>query len=100
MDVTIKEQPELRVGTVRHIGPYERTTQAFERLRSIMAAVARPSGAQLLALYYDDPQKTAKEMLRSDAAMTFPNAAIVPAGCTKGAGPAAERGRQLRGLPQ
>ena len=37
MDVTIKNQPELRVGTVRHIGPYERIPQAFERLGSIMS---------------------------------------------------------------
>ena len=81
MDVTIKDQPELRVGTVRHIGPYERIPQAFERLGSIMSnAGARPVGAQLLALYYDDPQTTAADMLRSDAALSFPNGAAVPAG--------------------
>ena len=81
MDVTIKDQPELRVGTVRHIGPYERIPQAFERLGSIMSnAGARPVGAQLLALYYDDPQATAANMLRSDAALSFPNGAVVPAG--------------------
>lgn len=80
MDVTIKEQPEWRVGTVRHIGPYERIMQAFERLGSIMAASARPAGAQLLALYYDDPQTTAPDRLRSDAALSFPGRADVPAG--------------------
>lgn len=81
MDVTIKDQPELRVGTVRHIGPYERIPQAFERLGSIVGTVgARPKGAQLLALYYDNPQTTAKDMLRSDAALTFPGGAEVPAG--------------------
>jgi len=80
MDVTIKDQPELRVGTVRHIGAYERIARAFERLGSIMAACPRPAGAQLLALYYDDPQSTAKDMLRSDAALTFPGGASVPAG--------------------
>jgi AraC family transcriptional regulator len=81
MDVTIKDQPELRVGTVRHIGPYERIPQAFERLGSILGSVrARPPGAQLLALYYDDPQTTAKDMLRSDAALSFPGGAPVPAG--------------------
>jgi AraC family transcriptional regulator len=81
MDVTIKEQPELRVGTVRHIGPYELIVRAFERLGSIMSgAGARPAGAQLLALYYDDPEATAADQLRSDAAMSFPGAAQVPAG--------------------
>lgn len=80
MDVKVKEQPELRVGTVRHIGPYERISQAFARLGSIVGSSARPAGAQLLALYYDDPQTTAKELLRSDAALTFPGHAQVPAG--------------------
>ena len=81
MDVTIKEQPELRVGTVRHIGPYDRIPKAFERLASMVGSTgARPKGAQLLALYYDDPDVTAKDMLRSDAALTFPGGAQVPAG--------------------
>lgn len=81
MDVTIKDQPELRVGTVRHIGPYDRIGQAFERLGSIMAsATARPTGAHLLALYHDDPQSTAADKLRSDAALTFAQGVEVPAG--------------------
>jgi AraC family transcriptional regulator len=81
MDVTIKEQPELRVGTVRHIGPYELIVRAFERLGSIMSsAAARPAGGQLLALYYDDPQTTPSDRLRSDAALAFPGGASVPAG--------------------
>lgn len=80
MDVSIKQQPELRVGTVRHIGPYEKISQAFERLGAIMNGAKRPSNAQLLALYYDDPQTTAAERLRSDAALSFPDGAAVPAG--------------------
>ncbi len=81
MDVTIKDQPELRVGTVRHIGPYDRISQAFERLGSLMApARTRPAGGQLLALYYDDPQTTPADRLRSDAALTFPPPLEVPAG--------------------
>lgn len=81
MDVTIKDQPELRVGTVRHIGSYERIGQAFERLGSIMAsASARPAGAHLLALYHDDPQTTPVDQLRSDAALSFPAGVEVPAG--------------------
>ena len=81
MDLTIKEQPELRVGTVRHIGPYERIPRAFERLGSLMSkSAARPAGAELLALYYDDPETTAADRLRSDAALSFPGGAEVPAG--------------------
>jgi AraC family transcriptional regulator len=80
MDVTIKQQPELRVGTVRHIGPYVRIGQAFERLGAVMASGRRPPDAQLLALYYDDPQATPSDRLRSDAAMSFPAGAEVPPG--------------------
>ena len=81
MDVRIKQQPEVRVGTVRHIGPYEKIPQAFERLGAVMAgAKHRPPNAQLLALYYDDPQTTAPDRLRSDAALSFPPGTDVPAG--------------------
>ena len=80
MDITIKQQPELRVGTVRHIGPYERIAQAFERLAAVMSRAKRPPSPQLLALYYDDPQTTPPDRLRSDAAMSFPAGTAVPAG--------------------
>ena len=41
----------------------------------------RPApSAQLLALYYDDPQTTAADLLRSDAALAFPDGDEVPAG--------------------
>lgn len=80
MDVSIKQQPELRVGTVRHIGPYEKVSQAFERLGAVMTGAQRPPHPQLLALYYDDPQTTPAERLRSDAALTFPAGSDVPAG--------------------
>jgi AraC family transcriptional regulator len=80
MDVTIKVQPELRVGTVRHIGPYQHIGRAFERLASLMKHATRPPNAQLLALYYDDPQVVGANQLRSDAAIAFPARADVPAG--------------------
>lgn len=80
MDVTIKRQPELRVGTVRHIGPYERIVHAFERLGAMMAGAKRPPNGQLLALYYDDPQTTPADRLRADAALSFPPGVDVPPG--------------------
>ena len=80
MDVTIKQQPEVRVGTVRHIGPYQHIPQAFERLGKLMAGAKRPPQPQLLALYYDDPEVTAADRLRSDAALAFPAGSDVPAG--------------------
>lgn len=80
MDVTIKQQPELRIGTVRHIGPYPQIGRAFERLAALMSGATRPPDAQMLALYYDNPQTTAADQLRSDAAITFPPGRDVPAG--------------------
>ena len=80
MDVRIKQQPEVRVGTVRHIGPYEKIPQAFERLGAVMSGAKRPPNAQLIALYHDDPQTTAADRLRSDAALTFPAGTNVPTG--------------------
>src|SRR5687768_11801793 len=80
MDVRIKQQPELRVGTVRHIGPYETIAQAFERLGAVMSGAKRPPNAPLIALYHDDPQTTAADRLRSDAALAFPPGTGVPAG--------------------
>ena len=80
MDVRIKQQPEVRIGTVRHIGPYEKIPQAFERLGAVMSGAKRPPNAQLLALYHDDPQTTAADRLRSDAALTFPTGSNVPIG--------------------
>lgn len=80
MDVRINQQPEVRVGTVRHIGPYEKIAQAFERLGAVMSGAKRPPNAQLLALYHDDPQTTAADRLRSDAALTFPAGTSVPTG--------------------
>ncbi len=80
MDVTITQQAEVRVGTVRHIGPYQHIAQAFERLGKLMAGAKRPPRPQLLALYYDDPEVTAADRLRSDAALSFPAGTDVPAG--------------------
>ena len=80
MDVSIKQQPELRIGTVRHIGAYEKIPQAFERLAAVMAGAKRPPNPQLLALYYDDPNTTPADRLRSDAALTFVPGSDVPAG--------------------
>jgi AraC family transcriptional regulator len=80
MDVRITQQPEVRVGTVRHIGPYETISQAFERLGAVLSGAKRPARTQLLALYYDDPQTTAADRLRSDAALAFPQGFDVPAG--------------------
>ena len=82
MQVDLKQLPALRVATIRHVGPYEHITPAFERL----GALAGPAGlferpeTQLIAIYHDDPQTTAAEALRSDAGLVVAEDARLPAG--------------------
>lgn len=79
MKVTIEEMPALRVAAVSHMGPYNRISEAFERLGQI----AGPAGllrhdAMMLAIYHDDPETTPAEQLRSDAGLTVPDNARLP----------------------
>jgi AraC family transcriptional regulator len=81
MDVEIKDMPELRVATVRHVGPYNQIPKAFERLD----AIARPAGlirhsSAMMAIYHDDPESTPQDQLRSDAALAVPEDVGLPEG--------------------
>lgn len=82
MQVEIAEHPGLRVGTVRHVGPYNRINEAFERLGALAGRAglwAQPQPV-VLALYHDDPEGTAPEALRSDAAISVPLERPMPEG--------------------
>jgi AraC family transcriptional regulator len=82
MDVEIKDMPARRLGTVRHIGPYNQVGEAFQRLGDIAGRAglfSRP-GAAMLALYHDDPEATPPDQLRSDAAIAVPDDLELPAG--------------------
>lgn len=85
MHVEMKDLPELRVAAVRHIGPYNRISEAFQRLGEIAgrAGLIRHPGTEMLALYHDDPDATPADQLRSDAALTVPNDAVLPSGVTE-----------------
>lgn len=81
MHVDIKNMPELRVATVRHIGSYNRIGEAFGRLGEI----AGPAGlvgpdTMMIGIYHDDPDTNAEQNLRSDAALTVSPAAKLPEG--------------------
>lgn len=82
MDVEITEMPDLRVATVHHVGPYNQIPQAFGRLNAIALAAGlfRQPGAAMIAIYYDDPETTAQDKLRSDAAITVPADVSLPDG--------------------
>lgn len=68
-EVAIKDLPEIRVAAVSHVGPYNRIGEAFGKL----GALAGPAGlfqqpdAAMIGIYYDDPETTPAEQLRSDA---------------------------------
>ncbi|MCY0990928.1 AraC family transcriptional regulator [Nannocystis sp. ILAH1] len=82
MNVDIETKPALRVATVTHVGPYNRISEAFARL----GALAGPAGlfatpaAAMVAIYYDDPEVTPPEQLRSDAGLVVPEGLDLPAG--------------------
>ncbi len=82
MDVTIENMPELRVGAVRHIGPYMQINHAFAKLGEIVqvAGVEQKPDRAMPAIYHDDPDTTPPDQLRSDAGLTFPAGAQLPKG--------------------
>jgi AraC family transcriptional regulator len=82
MDVTIEQMPELRVGAVHHVGPYNQIPNAFRKLGEIAntAGVVEKPGVAMLAIYHDDPETTPANELRSEAALTFGPDVKLPAG--------------------
>ena len=81
MNVEIKEMPDLRVAAVRHVGPYNQIPMAFEQLNRIVepSGLVTPDTA-LLAVFHDDPETTPQDQLRSEAGITVPQDARLPAG--------------------
>ena len=79
--VEVKELPELQVAYIRHVGPYQGISRAFERLFRWAGprGLVRFPQTKALAVYHDNPEITEADKLRSSACLT------VPAG-TKGAG--------------
>jgi len=82
MEVVIREMPAMRVATVPHVGPYDQINDAFGKLD----AIAGPAGlferpeAAMVGIYYDDPQTTPPEALRSEAGLRVAEDVALPAG--------------------
>lgn len=84
MHVELKPMPALRVAAVRHVGPYNRISEAFARLGEIAAKAGLVrEGTEMLALYYDDAETTPADQLRADAALTVANDVELPSGLTE-----------------
>ena len=79
MDVTIVNQPDLRIAGIRHIGPYQEIGREFGRLGGFLKGPP-PAGAQMIALFHDDPEVTPSDKLRSDAALSLPGKTPSPSG--------------------
>ena len=84
MHVEIKDTPARRLAAVRHHGPYNEIGKAFERLGAVAgsAGLFQP-GAEMLALYHDDPRATPADQLRSDAGITVSESVVLPDGLTE-----------------
>jgi AraC family transcriptional regulator len=84
MQVDIKQLSEMRVAALRHVGAYNRISEAFERLGGIAgpAGIIGPN-SKMVALYHDDPEATPVDQLRSDAAITVSNHTPLPSGLTE-----------------
>ena len=84
MNVEIVTRPELRVASVRHVGPYNQITGAFERLGALVAQsdlVCEPGG--LIAIFLDDPDAAPSAKLRSDAGIVVRSGAAFAPGLTE-----------------
>lgn len=103
MDVTIVNQPDLRIAGIRHIGPFHEIGREFGRLGGLLKGPP-PAGSQMIALYHDDPAVTPPDKLRSDAALTLPGSAHAPSGLIEQHVPAGRYARTIHkggyeGLP-
>jgi AraC family transcriptional regulator len=80
LEVRFEQLPDMRVAFARHVGSYEETDKAVERLfrwagpRGLLTA-----SAVFFGIAYDDPAVTPPEKLRYDAALAVPET-VMPAG--------------------
>ena len=84
MNVTVSNEGPIRIATVPHTGPYNRINSAFEKL----GGIAGPAGLiqqadQMVAIYYDDPETTPLEELRSEAGIIVEADTELPDGLTE-----------------
>ena len=92
MDVKIKQVEAQRVAAVRHNGPYNQINEAFEKLGSFAgpAGLYNDPAAKMVGLYYDDPETTPADELKSDAGLVVSASTKLPTGLTEQRIPAGE----------
>ena len=79
MQLEVMEMPSRRLAGVPHQGPYPRISEAFLRLfpQADRLGLSQVAGAVYVAVYYDDPRTTSEDTLRSLAAVTVAENAII-----------------------
>jgi AraC family transcriptional regulator len=85
MQVEITHMPARRIASVRHIGPYNQISKAFERLGQVAgpAGLFRAPEAAMVGIYYDDPDSVPSDQLRSDAGLVVSADAKLPEGLSE-----------------
>ena len=80
MKVEIEHKPALRVAALTHVGPFHMIGEAFGRLAVIAgpAGLLALPGAQMVAIYHDDPEVTPASELRSEAGVIVPEDIALP----------------------
>lgn len=70
-EVTIREEPALRLACLHHRGAYNGIGTVFDRLQAWASArgLIGP-GTRFIALYHDDPRSVPERALRSEAGLT------------------------------
>jgi len=71
MDLRIEHLEPMRVAFVRHIGPYNQVSRAWEKLCARLGREGLlAGGVRFVGLCHDDPEVTAREKIRYDACVT------------------------------
>src|SRR5262249_37553875 len=84
MKVTVANQPQIRIVSIRHNGPYHLIGQTFGKLQpSAQQAGLDQADHPLVAVFHDDPQTTPPAKMRADAGITIGASDSVPPGLTE-----------------
>ena len=81
--IEVRDLPAKHLAYVRHVGPYAGDSALFEGLFEKVFAWAGPRGlivpgqSEVITIYHDNPEITAREKLRISAGVTVPPATPV-----------------------
>ncbi len=85
MAIEIEQLNTMRVGAVRHVGPYNQIGPKFQQLGAIagQAGLFQAPGALMMGIFHDNPRETPADKLRSDVAIAVSDETRLPDGLTE-----------------